>query len=99
MANVDNLEKLEALIAGEPDILRGAAGSGDVKEASKALARFAASKGVTLAPEEIEGAFAARAAAASGSVEALDDDALEHVSGGGSPYCMFTKGCYCIFTK
>jgi hypothetical protein len=32
-------------------------------------------------------------------VEALDDADLDSVSGGGSPYCMWTKGCYCFFTK
>jgi len=28
----------------------------------------------------------------------LSDAELEAVSGGGSPYCMFTSGCYCFLT-
>lgn len=92
------VEKLQALIADNPDILGGAAGSGDVKEAAAALSRFAKAKGVELDAAEIETAFQARDAAAK-PVEALDDDALAKVAGGGSPWCMFTDGCYCFFTK
>ncbi|SMP54804.1 Nif11-like leader peptide family RiPP precursor [Anoxynatronum buryatiense] len=29
----------------------------------------------------------------------LSDEELESVAGGGCPYCMFTKGSYCFFTK
>lgn len=32
------------------------------------------------------------------SVE-LEDAELEQVAGGRCPYCMFTKGTYCFFTK
>ncbi|HVY72179.1 MAG TPA: hypothetical protein VHH73_19760 [Verrucomicrobiae bacterium] len=28
----------------------------------------------------------------------LSDQELESVAGGGSPYCMFTDGCYCLCT-
>lgn len=28
----------------------------------------------------------------------LSDAELEQVAGGGSPYCMFTSGCYCMCT-
>lgn len=94
----DQVEKLKALIAANPDVLNGVAGSGDVKAASAALARFAGSKGVSIDPKAIESAFEARGGADQ-SVEALDDAALDNVSGGGSPWCMFTKGCYCFFTK
>lgn len=93
------LEKLKALIASDTDILKGIAGSGDVKLAAKALAEFAATRGIQLTQAEIEGVFAARDTSAPTSMEPLDDAALDHVSGGGSPYCIFTKGCYCIFTK
>jgi hypothetical protein len=93
------LEKLKALIASDPDLLKGAAGAGDVKNAAKALAQLAASKGIALTSDEIETAFAGRSEDASPTAEPLDDEALDQVSGGGSPYCIFTKGCYCIFTK
>jgi hypothetical protein len=39
-------------------------------------------------------AFGSRRAAP----DELTDAELEMVSGGGSPYCMFTKGCYCMCT-
>ncbi len=29
----------------------------------------------------------------------LSDAELEAVAGGGSPWCWFTSGCYCFFTK
>ncbi|HYD83540.1 MAG TPA: hypothetical protein VEA63_05795 [Opitutus sp.] len=29
----------------------------------------------------------------------LSDAELERVAGGGSPWCWFTSGCYCFFTK
>jgi|GEM_PF-2442788 hypothetical protein len=29
----------------------------------------------------------------------LSDAELERVAGGGSPWCLFTSGCYCFFTK
>lgn len=93
----DNLDKLKDLIASDPNAMQGAAASGDVKEASKALAQYAASKGISLTPEEIEKAFTSNDAPASSS-EPLDDEALDNVSGGGSPYCILTKGCYCILT-
>lgn len=92
------LEKLKALINSDSGILDGIAGSGDVKQAAKALAAFAAERQIDLSLEEIEGLFAARSTPAE-DIEPLDDEALENVSGGGSPYCIFTKGCYCIFTK
>ncbi|WP_207457416.1 Nif11-like leader peptide family natural product precursor [Azospirillum sp. SYSU D00513] len=92
------LEKLKSLVESNPDALKGAAGSGDVKEASKALAHYASSKGISLTPEEIEKAFSENPGSGA-SVEALDDDALDKVSGGGSPWCIFTDGCYCFFTK
>lgn len=92
------LEKLKALIASDSAILKGVAGSGDVKQAAQALAAFAAERQIELSPEEIEGLFHARSEP-SGEVEPLDEAALDQVSGGGSPYCIFTKGCYCIFTK
>jgi len=39
-------------------------------------------------------AFASRRA----SSGELTDAELEVVAGGGSPYCMFTSGCYCMCT-
>lgn len=30
---------------------------------------------------------------------ALSDEDLENVAGAGCPWCMFTKGTYCFFTK
>ena len=33
-----------------------------------------------------------------GSSDELTDAELEVVAGGGSPYCMFTGGCYCFCT-
>ncbi len=95
---VQTIATLEKLLADDPEILSGVAGSGDVKEAAAALARHAAAKGVSLTAAEIETAFLARTDAAQ-AVEPLDDAALDNVAGGGSPYCIFTKGCYCIFTK
>ena len=31
-------------------------------------------------------------------IDKLTDAELEAVAGGGSPYCMFTGGCYCMCT-
>lgn len=92
------IARLQKLLAEDPELLNGVAGSGDVKEASDALARYASAKGVSLTAEEIQNVFEPRGGDSS-AVEALDDAALDQVAGGGSPYCMFTKGCYCIFTK
>jgi hypothetical protein len=39
-------------------------------------------------------AFGSRRAAS----DELTDTELEMVAGGGSPYCMFTRGCYCMCT-
>jgi hypothetical protein len=39
-------------------------------------------------------AFGSRRAAS----DELTDTELELVAGGGSPYCMFTNGCYCMCT-
>jgi len=99
MSSHAELDKLKALINAEPDILEGVAGSGDVNEASLALSRFAADRGIRLTPQEVASIFAARGRDTGAAAELLDDDVLESVSGGGSPYCIFTKGCYCIFTK
>lgn len=33
------------------------------------------------------------------NADELTDAELERVAGGGSPYCMYTSGCYCFFTK
>lgn len=98
-ASDQELEKLKALIAADSEILTGIAGSGDVKVAAKALSEFAASRGITLTAEDVESVFSARSDSAPVDLEPLDEDALDHVSDGGSPYCIFTKGCYCIFTK
>ena len=94
----EELEKLKSLVESDPDALKGAAGSGDVKDASRALAQYASAKGISLTPEEIEKAFSETPGSAA-SVEALDDDALDTVSGGGSPWCIFTDGCWCFFMK
>ncbi|TDT93664.1 hypothetical protein DFO45_3042 [Azorhizobium sp. AG788] len=98
-ASDQEIEKLKALIASDSEIMKGIAGSGDVKVAAKALSEFAATRGITLSAEEVEAVFSAREGSAPAKLEPLDEAALDHVSGGGSPYCIFTKGCYCIFTK
>lgn len=33
------------------------------------------------------------------AADELSDAELERVAGGGSPWCMWTSGCYCFFTK
>ena len=91
-----NLDKLRDLVAASPDALAGAAAEGDVKTAAAALSRYAAGKGLSVSPAEVEQAFRQRAAPA--KAEPLDDAALDKVAGGHSPYCMFTDGCYCFFT-
>lgn len=96
--NQNTIDALKKLLAEDPSILDGAAGSGDLNEASAALARHAQAKGISVDAEAVAAAFQEREGAGQ-PVEELDDAALEGVSGGGSPYCMFTKGCYCIFTK
>ena len=92
-----SLDKLRDLISSNPDALQGAAASGDVKTAAEALSRFASAKGLTVNPQEVEQAFRNRAAP--DKALPLDDEALDKVAGGHSPYCMFTDGCYCFFTK
>ncbi|SMC70481.1 hypothetical protein [Rhizobium sp. RU36D] len=92
------LARLQKMLADDPELLNGVAGSGDVKEAAAALSRYASAKGIPLTAEDIEKVFEPRAGDNS-AVEALDDAALDQVAGGGSPYCILTKGCYCIFTR
>lgn len=98
MSDGTTIDKLKSLLASDPSALQGLAGSGDVKDASAAIAQFAASKGLTISAAEVEKAFQERGAGVA-EVQPLDDAALDLVAGGGSPYCIFTKGCYCIFTK
>ena len=64
-------------------------------DAAEALAGIAKSKGIDISAEQIKAQMTASKA---GPDDELDDAALEAVSGGGSPYCMSTKGCYCMCT-
>ena len=90
------LDRLQALIASHPDVLEDAARTPDLQLAAKVLARFAAAQGLTMAPEEVEQAFRNRAAP--DRALPLDDETLDKVAGGHSPWCFATHGCYCFAT-
>ncbi len=75
---MNTIDSLKSLIAANPDIMTGAAGSGDIKEASTALAAATRAHGISLDAQKIEQAFQAREAAQRGLAGALmgrpDDD-------------------------
>ncbi|EKE77241.1 hypothetical protein P24_05652 [Oceanibaculum indicum P24] len=91
-----NFESLKKSVEADPALVQKLSGVKEVGDVAEFLAGVAAQKGIALNADQIKAQMTASKA---GPDDELDDAALEAVSGGGSPYCMFTKGCYCIFTK
>lgn len=91
-----SFETLKKTVESDPALVQKLSGVKEVGDVVEVLAGVAAQKGIALNAEQIK---AQMAQSGSGPDDELDDAALEAVSGGGSPYCMFTKGCYCFFTK
>ncbi|WP_372053813.1 Nif11-like leader peptide family natural product precursor [Tistrella mobilis] len=90
-----DFDKLKDIIQSNPDLLSE---GGDIGAAARRLEDIARANGLDLDAAEIERQFQARAADGRPDDE-LDDQALDQVAGAGSPWCMFTNGCYCFFTK
>ena len=90
-------EKLKALVQSDESYLATLSRLTEVGDVAAALAVLARENGIQISAEQIKHQMTANDNA--GPDDELDDAALEAVSGGGSPWCMFTKGCYCIFTK
>jgi hypothetical protein len=96
----DGLTRLRDLIAEDPAALSSAAGATDVKAASAALSRYAASTGISVSPDAVEGAFQRKDAP--GRPELLDDQALDTVAGGGSgggegALCLLSAGNFAVY--
>ena len=94
MAN-QAFEALKAAVKSDKALLDKLSGHKEMGDAAEALAGIAKSKGIDISAEQIKAQMTASKA---GPDDELDDAALEAVSGGGSPYCMSTKGCYCMCT-
>lgn len=94
MAN-QAFEALKAAVKSDKALLDKLSGHKEMGAAAEALAGIAKSKGIDISAEQIKAQMTASKA---GPDDELDDAALEAVSGGGSPYCMSTKGCYCMCT-
>ena len=90
-----DFDKLKDIIRSNPDLLGD---GGDIGAASRRLEEIARENGLDLDAAGIERQFHNSAADGRPDDE-LDDQALDQVAGAGSPWCMFTKGCYCFFTK
>ena len=90
-----DFDKLKDIIQSNPDLLGE---GGDIGAASRRLEEVARANGLDLDVAEIERQFHSRTTDGRPNDE-LDDQALDQVAGAGSPWCMFTNGCYCIFTK
>lgn len=91
-----NFETLKKTVESDPALVQKLSGVKEVGDVAEMLAGIAAQKEIPLTAEQIKQELAS---SKTGPDDELDDAALENVSGGGSPYCMFTKGCYCFFTK
>lgn len=88
-------DALKAAVKSDKALLDTLSGHKDMGDAAEALAGIAKSRGIDISAEQIKAQMTASKA---GPDDELDDKALEAVSGGGSPYCMSTKGCYCMCT-
>lgn len=91
-----NFDTLKKAVESDPALVRKLSGVKEVGDVAEVLAGIAAQKGIPLNAEQIKAHIIA---GGTGPDDELDDAALEHVAGGGSPWCMFTDGCYCFFTK
>lgn len=91
-----SMDALQQAVAEDPALAERLASLKDVDRVVPELAAFAKARGISVTEAEIRDAFAPRSG---GTAQPLEDEALDAVAGAGSPYCMFTKGCYCIFTK
>ena len=90
-----SFETLKKTVESDPALVQKLSGVKEVGDVAEVLAGVAAQKGIALNAEQIKAQMTASKA---GPDDELDDKALEAVSGGGSPYCMSTKGCYCMCT-
>jgi hypothetical protein len=90
------IARVRELLATDPDAMAAAGGGGDYQAAAGGLARYAASKGISVTEADVKAAFQERNPPE--HAEPLDDDALDKVAGGHSPWCFATHGCYCFGT-
>lgn len=89
-------EKLKILVKSDEAYLETLSGLSEVGDVAEALAVLGRENGIQISAEEIKRQMTANDNARPD--DELDDAALEAVSGGGSPYCMSTNGCYCMCT-
>ncbi|MBU2092110.1 MAG: Nif11-like leader peptide family natural product precursor [Alphaproteobacteria bacterium] len=90
-------EQLKTLVASTPALKEKLSSVKEVGDAAELLAVIAAENGIAITAEQIKQQIAAGSEGRPN--DELDDAALEAVSGGGSPWCWMTDGCYCFFTK
>lgn len=84
-----NFETSKKAVEADPALVPKLSGVKEVGDVAELLAGVAAQKGIPLNAEQIKRELSASKA---GPDDELDDAAPEAVSGGGSPYCMITKG-------
>jgi hypothetical protein len=95
-----NYQQLKALVEARPELLKRLADTKDLHAVAESMSQIAADEGIEISSQEIViGMQTANQHEGRPNGE-LNEQDLELVSGGsGSPYCMWTKGCYCFFTK
>ena len=94
---MDNaFETLKMKIKSDQALLEKLAGMKEIDDVAKLLAGIAEAENIAITAEEITTRMKSSLSVETG--KELDDATLELVSGGGSPYCIFTDGCYCMCT-
>jgi hypothetical protein len=91
-----SIEALRRAVAGDPELAARLATMREVDLVVRELESVAGGLGLALSEEEIRASFSQGGGS---GAEPLDDETLDAISGAGSPWCMFTQGCYCFFTK
>jgi hypothetical protein len=92
----DRMDALQQAVAEDPALTKKLADLKDVDLVVVELAAVAKQRGIAVTEAEIRASFEPKSG---GAPEPLEDEALDAIAGAGSPWCMFTKGCYCFFTK
>ena len=91
----DSLDTLTAMVTSDDALLKRLSQLADTRAVAEELAGVAQEKGLTVSVDEI---MARMTPSVGGPDDELDEQALAAVTGGGSPYCIFTQGCYCFGT-
>lgn len=94
-------QQFRALIQSRPELLERVADTHDLNVVAQSMSQIVADEGIDISAEEIVTGMQMASEQEGRPTGELNDEELEAVSGGssGSPYCMWTKGCYCFFTK